>query len=330
MGYLAQAGAGQLDLIRRGVPIASVVNDEAQPRRTRWLLAQVKHIKAWGQEQGLEPTQNYKRYSDLKRPAAVWVVQGCAPLSFDVRRWDFPIVGTVPYLGFFEEKAARAYAERLAAEEGLDVAVRGAQAYSTLGWFNDPVLSTMLGDGPGAVADLAETILHESVHATVYVPGQSAFDESLASFIAEGLTPLWLAERFGPDSAPARAYAEGQARSERVGRALHRAYEALDAVYRSKRSDAAKRAEKERLLDALQAELGMKRRFNNASLAGFRAYGSGKEGFVRLKAACQSWERFLAAVATLKPKDFTRAQQADFEPVLDALARRECGPSPSP
>jgi predicted aminopeptidase len=270
MGYLAQAGAGQVDLVRRGKPLATVINDPAQPRHTRWLLSQVKHVKAWGQTRGLKPTQNYRRYSDLERSAAVWVVQGCAPLEFKVRRWDFPIVGSVPYLGFFKEDEARRYAERLAKEEGLDVAVRGAAAYSTLGWFNDPVLSTMLLDGPEGPGELAETILHESVHATLYVPGQSSFDESVASFIAEGLTPLWLAERFGPDSAPARAYAASQQRAVRFGKELHQTFDALDAVYRSQASAAAKLAEKDRILDGLQARLGMKRRLNTASLAGSR------------------------------------------------------------
>lgn len=328
MGYLVQAGAGQVDLIRRGKPIAEVVNDKSQPRRVRWLLFQVKHVKAWGQTRGLKPTQNYKRYSDLERAAAVWVVQGCAPLEFSVRRWEFPIVGTVPYLGFFKEADAKAYAEKLAKEEKLDVAVRGAQAYSTLGWFNDPVLSTMLGSGPEAVGDLAETILHESVHATVYVPGQSWFDESLASFIAEGLTPDFLAERFGADSDISRAYAEGQARSERFGKELHATYDALDKVYKSSVTDEAKRAEKQRILEGLRDTLGMKRVLNNASLAGSKTYATGQGGFQRLRAACGSWDKFLGAVATLKTGDFGKPQQENFEPVLDELAERECGAKP--
>jgi predicted aminopeptidase len=327
MGYLAQAGAGQIDLIRRGKPIATVVNDKEQPRRTRYLLAQVKHIKAWGQTKGLKPTQNYKRYSDLGRTAAVWVVQGCAPLAFNVKRWEFPIVGTVPYLGFFNEAEARRYAAQLAKDEGLDVAVRGAQAYSTLGWFNDPVLSTMLGDGPDAVGDLAETILHESVHATVYVPGQSSFDESLASVVAEGLTPEWLAQTFGPESEPLRAYLAGQERAKRFGLELHRTYDELDALYRSKVTETAKRAEKKRLLEELSQRLGIQRVFNNASLAGSKTYSSSNAGFTQLKAACGTWEKVLTAAATLKPSDFDKPQQEDFDAVLQKLAARQC-PAP--
>jgi predicted aminopeptidase len=324
LGYLAQATAGQLDLIRRGKPIATVVNDPSQPRRTRYLLAQVKRIKAWGQTRGLKPTENYKRYSDLERAAAVWVVQGCAPLKFEPRRWEFAIVGTVPYLGFFKEDEARRYAAQLEKDEKLDVTVRGAQAYSTLGWFNDPVLSTMLGTGPDAVGELAETILHESVHATVYVQGQSSFDESLASVVAEGLTPEWLAQTYGPDSPTTRAYLEGQERSERFVRELHQTYEQLDAVYRSAVTDEAKRRQKETLLADLSARLGTRRVFNNATLAGFKTYGSGKEGFAHLKAACGTWEKVLAAVATLKPSDFAKPQQEAFDPVLDRLAHKQC------
>jgi predicted aminopeptidase len=264
------------------------------------------------------------------------VVQGCAPLAFDVRRWDFPIVGTVPYLGFFKEEEAHRYAAELKRDEKIDVWVRGAPAYSTLGWFNDPVLSTMLGDGPDAVGELADTILHESVHATVYVPGQSSFGESLASFVAEGLTPEWLVERFGADSGPVRAYAQSQERGARTVKELHETWAKLDALYRSKVDDATKLAEKERIFAALQRSLGAKRPLNNAAIAGFRTYSSGKEGFERLKAACGTWDKFLAAVKTLKPRDFNAPQQENFEPVLDALSRRQCpklesrAPSPAP
>ena len=242
----------------------------------------VPAIKHFGQVHGLTPTQNYRTYVDLHRSAAVYVVQGCAPLKFEPKRWDFPIVGSVPYLGFFNEAAARAFATKLEAEEHLDVTVRKAAAYSTLGWFPDAVLSPMLQGGANAFPDLANTILHESVHASVYVPSQSAFNESLASFIADELTWQLMVGRFGLQSPEVKAWFAEAARSARFLTELRSAHETLDALYRSSASDDEKRAKKATVLAALQQSLGLRRRYNNADLAGVRTYESGGAAFRRL------------------------------------------------
>lgn len=326
--YLTQAALGQYELLHVARPIDTVVADRRVDRRTRHLLAQVPAIKAWGQTRGLKPTNNYARYSDLHRPAAVWVVQACAPLKFDVRRWQFPIAGTVPYLGFFDEAPAQAYAAQLAEEERLDVTVRTASAYSTLGWFRDPVLSTMLSDGDEALGDLVNVILHESVHATFYVPGQSAFNESAASFVADALTVELLTDNFGKGAWLARAWVKDQARGDRVTQRLRETFEALDALYQSDKPDAEKLAEKARILGAVQKELRLRRPLNNASLAGFRTYSSGTQGFEKLRKACESWPRTIAALASLTAKDFDAPQQDHFDGVLERLSARACGMQP--
>ena len=102
-GYLLQAAGGQYELVHIARPLSLVQEDSGVPLRIRVLLSKVPAIKRYGQLNGLTPTGNYQRYSDLRRPAAVWVVQGCKSLAFEPRRWEFPIVGTVPYLGFFDE-----------------------------------------------------------------------------------------------------------------------------------------------------------------------------------------------------------------------------------
>jgi predicted aminopeptidase len=326
--YLLQAARGQLELSLAARPLERALADPATPARTRRLLAAIPAIKAFGREHGLSPTGSYQRYAALPRPAAAWVVQACAPLSFEVRRWTFPVVGSVPYLGFFEEGAARRYGAALAAGEGLDVDVRTAEAFSTLGWFRDPVLSTMLGTGPEALGDLASLVLHESVHATVYVAGQSAFDESLASFVADRLAPAWL-ERQGPGSAEATAWSAAQAaRRARLAR-LRRAHQELDALYRSVAPDAEKAAGKARLLSALQRDLGAVRPLNNAALAGYRAYDTGEAAFRRALDACGgSFPRLLAALGRLGPGDFARPQQEALDDVIDRAARAGCAGDP--
>lgn len=322
--YLLQAAGGQYELIQKARPISEVREDPGVPPRVRELLSHVPAIKRFGEHHGLTATKSYARYADLQRSAAVYVVQGCAPLSFTPRRWTFPIVGSVPYLGFFDEAAARAYAQELGERERLDVTVRTASAYSTLGWFHDPVLSTMLRDGADAFGELANVVLHESVHATVYVPNQSAFDESLASFVADRLTWDLVVGRAGLRSDEARAWLEGEARAAKFTAELRRAHDDLDALYRSPRDDEEKLRLKEARLDELQRTLGTRRRYNNADLAGVRTYDSGAAGFEHLRRVCGNWQRFLGAVKTLKESDFEQPQQQHFDTLLQALATRAC------
>jgi predicted aminopeptidase len=327
--YLVQAAAGQYELLHVARPIPKVLADSRVPPRTRHLLSQVEAIKSWGQTRGLKPTNNYGRYADLHRPAAVWVVQACAPLKFDVRRWQFPIVGTVPYLGFFSERPARAYADQLANDEALDVSVRTASAYSTLGWFRDPVLSTMISDGDEALGDLVNVILHESVHATFYLANQTSFNESAASFVADGLTVELLEESFGKGNWLMKVWLEDQRRGEAWAKRLHEVWEELDGLYSSDLPDAQKLEEKARILTAVQKELGLRRPLNNASIAGSRTYESSPEGFSRLRKACDSWPRTLAALTSLEQKDFEQPQQEKFDRVLDGLAQRACSGAPA-
>jgi predicted aminopeptidase len=329
--YMGQAAGGQLGILRAARPIPEAVRDAEVPARTRRLLLAVPEIKAFGQAQGLRPTPSYRSYADLRRPAAVWVVQACKPLSFDVRTWRLPVVGTIPYLGFFDPADARRHADALAAAEGLDVDVRSASAYSTLGWFHDPVLSTMIPEGPDALGELANVVLHESVHATLYVNDQSAFDESLANFVADRLTLPWLAHVLGPDAPEARGWAQALAAYRtRVAR-LRRAHAELDALYRSGASDDEKRSRKAEILAAATAELGLRRPLNNASLAGYETYESGTQGFERLLAACGgSFPRFMGTLTTLREDDFARPQQRQFDDVLERLARDGCAAPPPP
>jgi predicted aminopeptidase len=323
-GYLAQAARGELGILGAARPIHEVVAEREVPARTARLLLAVRAIKAFGQSEGLRATLNYERYADLHRPAAVWVVQACAPLAFDVRRWHFPIAGSVPYLGFFDPGAARRYARSLAGE-GLDVDVRPADAFSTLGWFQDPVLSTMIADGDEALGELAEVVLHESVHATIYIDDQSTFDESLASFVADRLALRWLQGTLGPDARETRAWLAARTRRRAVLSRLHRAYVDLAALYASPATDAVKRASKERILAAARDELGLSRPLNNAALSGYRTYDTGAAAFERLLGACGgSWPRFMQALGTLSGSDFARPGQQELDAVIERLVRGRC------
>ncbi len=318
--YLAQAGRGQWELFNRARPIDEVLRDERTPPRLRGLLAEVAKVKAFGESMGLKPTKNYEAYVALRRNAAVYVVSASERLAFKAKTWSFPIVGSFPYLGWFDLENAREFARTLEAD--YDVDVRGASAYSTLGWFRDPILSTMISEGDEAFGDLVDVVLHESVHATAYVAGQGFFNESLASFVADRLTRTYLERERGLTSTELTAYARAEVDAERRTRRLHQAYGELEAVYASRDlSDEAKLARKAELLEALAKDLGAKRKLTNASLIQFKAYHNETPAFTRLLERCHGqWPAFWRAIATVGEKRFAEPQQTALQPLLDSLA----------
>ncbi|MFO0755305.1 MAG: aminopeptidase [Byssovorax sp.] len=322
--YLAQAGAGQVDIALRARKIDHVIADPATPPRLRGLLAQVGKIKAFGEGQGLTPTKSYVDYVALDRPVVVYVVTACEKLRFHSKTWSFPIAGRVPYLGFFDKDRAMAFAEGLR-EDGWDADVGGASAYSTLGWFDDPILSTMIPDGDDAPGDLAEVVLHESLHATIYVKGQSTFNENLASFVGEHLARRYLDETFGPNSKERQAYDESEAEGKRRREAMQAAYQALADLYASTRPDGEKLAEKKRILTELRAKIRFKRPINNATLAEMATYHAESHALDGLFEACgESFPRMLGALRSVGPRSFARERQEDLEPVIAPLVAAGC------
>lgn len=289
-------------------------------------------MKKFGEKRGLKPTKNYTEYVKLDRSAAVYVVSACDPLEFESKEWGFPLVGSFPYLGWFDLKSARGFAQGLKGEKapsGLDwdVDLRGATAYSTLGWFRDAVLSTMISEGVDAYADMVNVVLHESVHATLYVKSQSVFNESVANFVADQLTQDYLLEKKGPGAPESEAYLKDMRDSEMRRRRFHETYVELDKLYGSPLSDEEKLSEKARILDALKQELGFKRDINNATLVQFKTYNTGEREFVALYEACgKDWKRFWKSLEELKlSKDyFKENQQEELAPVLSKLVAKGC------
>jgi predicted aminopeptidase len=319
--YLAQAAHGQLDLLGKARPIDEVVRDPATPVRTAMLLAEIPEIKQYGRSYGLQIKRNYATYSALGRPAAVWFVGAADPVAFKPLRWCFPIVGCFAGLGWFDEDEG--VAQKLALEQrGYDAIVRPASAYSTGGWFPDPVLSTMLGGGNDALPELADVILHESVHATVLVPDEPFFNESFASYIADALTDHWISVRFGPGSPEDLAWTVGQAtRLPRTARLLD-AYDQLKRVYDGTDSRDKKLTAKARIIDELVADLHLRRRPNNASLTETRVYNGGAAAIASAHRGCGDLRSLVLAGKTLTRADFGKTLQDDLAPIGALLAAR--------
>ena len=321
--YLAQATAGELSLLHRGRPIADVLADPETDEHTRVLLTEIEPIKKFASRYGLDGQDNYVDYVELDAPAVVWFVGAADPLAFKPRVWCFPIAGCFPGLGWFDREAARHFRDQLL-RDGWDAHMRGADAFSTGGWFHDPVLSSMLlAPGDDAFAELADVILHESVHATQFLPDQTYFNEGAATFVGDALTTAWLRERFGPDSPQLTAWLTSEAaRIARVERLLA-AYQELEVVYASQLPVADKLRKKAAIIDRTVADLDLVARPNNASLIELATYRAGRGVFAELLAACGGdLRRLVQAVKSVKASDFTSRLQDNLRPALAPAAAR--------
>jgi predicted aminopeptidase len=213
-GYVLQQTGGQLSLLSARRPIDDVLADPETNPTTRDRLLLIREARAWGESEiGLKHTDSYETYVELNGKPVSWLVTACPPDSMKAESWWFPIVGRVPYLGFFDLEDARAEKADLE-EQGFDVNVRSVPAYSTLGWFSDPVFSTFI---QWPLHSAVNTIFHETTHATVWIKGSVSLNESLADVVGEEGAKRFLAARFGADSVELRAFQE----SEEEGARFH-------------------------------------------------------------------------------------------------------------
>jgi predicted aminopeptidase len=190
--YYSQAARGQISLLRQRVPIAEVIADPATGTDTRDRLELVLELREFAVTRlGLPDNDSYTSFVELDRPYVVWNVVAAAEFSTDPLTWCFPVAGCVAYRGYFEQSRAETYAARLDAR-GYDIFVGGATAYSTLGHFDDPVLSSMLARGE---TEIAATLFHELAHQRAYFKGDTELSESFATAVEQYAVELWLASR---------------------------------------------------------------------------------------------------------------------------------------
>ena len=178
------------DLFNSRRPVAAVRDDPSTPEKTRTRLAAVENILRFARAAGLKTEGAYGYYIETKESVVSHLVQAAHPDRLEFITWWFPVVGSVPYMGFFAQAERDAKAEELRAQ-GYDVHVGGAGAFSSLGWFEDPIFSSMLNRGE---ADLAHLFFHELTHRTLWIPGTVEFNENLAEYVAGELTEAYLSE----------------------------------------------------------------------------------------------------------------------------------------
>lgn len=330
-GYYAQAIGGHLELMRQRQSVAESLRDGETGPEVRRNLALSLEIRDFAVSQlGLPDNGSYSRYVATGRDAVTWNVVAAPDLSLEPRRWCFLFAGCVPYRGYFERDAAARFAAGLA-DKGLDVTVFPAQAYSTLGWFEDPLLDTMFRHGDTYLAGI---VFHELAHQRLYVKGDTAFNESYASFVEETGVGRWLRSSGRSERLP--DWQRQRAAARQFDARVRQTRQALAGLYASDRPDADKRRRKQALLAALREDYGalvagpwngqdyfagwFEQALNNARLALFASYREGMCAFAALYAeAGEDMARFheLAAARARLPAS---ARQAWLQQPCPAVA----------
>lgn len=246
-GFYFQAVTGHLDLMSERRPIDEVLADPSTPPELADRLRLITEAREFAaRELALPDNDSYRTYVDLDRQYVVWNVFAAPEFSVEPRRWCFPVAGCVVYRGYFDEDQGRRYADGLR-QEGWDVFVGGAIAYSTLGRFDDPVLSTMLRSGDvGVVA----TIFHELAHQQLYVKGDSAFNEAFASTVEDIGVERWLSGK--ADMEALAQYRLHRSRRAAFNSLLKQTREELAAIYGRDEPEEAMRAEKKQAFETLR------------------------------------------------------------------------------
>lgn len=252
-GYYWQSMAGHLAVMREARPIRELLAQPGIDPALRHKLEQVLEIRRFASaDLALPANGSYTEYADLKRPFVVWNVFATPELSMKLEEWCFPVAGCVTYRGYYDRQDAERFAAKLRAE-GLEAFVRGVPAYSTLGWFDDPVLNTFVRYPDG---ELARLVFHELAHQVLYVKGDSTFNESFATAVEQAGIERWLAAREAANRDPAlrsewQRFAE---RREQFLALLKRYRGALEAAYASPVSDDDKRASRREIFASLRRD----------------------------------------------------------------------------
>ncbi len=287
--FYSQAISGQTEIWHKSRPNAEALADASVAEKVKQRLRLIEEMRAFAASDLHLPTKSFGKYCDLKRPYVVWVVYAAPEFSTESKKWWYPLVGSLKYRGFFNEKDATVEATRLK-KKGYDVFVGGVEAYSTLGYLADPILNTFLHRSDG---ELAELIFHELTHAKVFIPGDTDFNEAFATANGQEGVRRWM--RAKNNLSGLREYEAHLKKSRASVHLMLRTREKLKDVYaRTYRSVETERLAKQRVFDDMLKEAARARSqsrsniqyapkiWNNARLNTVATYYNMVPGFERL------------------------------------------------
>ena len=297
VGYYLQCAKGQMEVMSSSRPLTEVIADPQTPPELRQKLERVLLMREFAvAELGLPDNDSYRDYADIGRPYVVWNVVAAPEFSLKPKQWCFPVAGCVSYRGYFKQKDAEALALKLQ-EENYDVDLYGVQAYSTLSWFDDPVLNTFITSSDGRLAGL---LFHELAHQLIYVDGDTPFNEAFAMTVQIEGVRRWFQQMGSSDEW--QKFLENQSQVEIFQEFLKKIHSQLETLYQKDYSTEKMRVEKQRLISGAIVKFNqlkisgqldhrfdrwMSRGLNNARLAGIATYRELIPGFQKILRQCR-------------------------------------------
>jgi len=249
LGYYSQSIAGGYEVLSKREPISKVLQEPTVSEAVKEKLKVVLQIRDFAsRELQLPDNDSYRTYVDLKRPYAVWNVFAAPEFSMQMKEWCFLFVGCVRYRGYFHEQAAQEYAGKLKGED-LDVYVSGIAAYSTIGWFDDPVLNTIINRDQIGLAGL---IFHELAHQEVFIKGDTAFNEGFSVTVELEGVKRWLNYRGSPDLL--KTYQQRKDRHKEFVALVNATRDRLETLYASEIDAEKKRKEKVAIIEDMRQQ----------------------------------------------------------------------------
>jgi predicted aminopeptidase len=226
--YGIEQAAGQIKIVWKAKPVEKYLNDPHFPDSLKQKLLFIQEVREFAIDRlGINNSKNYTTLYDQKGQPAILVLTACKPYAFEPVEWNFPLLGRFSYKGFFNFDRARQERDKWR-NQGYDTELSPVTAWSTLGWFKDPILTGMLRRSTG---ELAELIIHELTHATLYVKSSVEYNENLATFVGEEGARIFLRHKFGENSSEYLEY-QGILEDEvTYGRHILSGYDRLDSLY---------------------------------------------------------------------------------------------------
>lgn len=322
IGYLTKSAYSQASLLRKRVPIEDALKDSRLSEEHKKKLRLAEEARLFAEKNlGLAKTKNYTTFVQLDAPYVTWVVSASERNELKHYLWKYPMVGELPYRGYFEPESAKTEASSLK-DKGYDTFVRGVTAYSTLGWFRDPVLSSMLEYKD---YDLVNTIIHETTHATVFIKSEADFNERLASFIGMKGTEAFYEQREGASSQTLKNMHNDQADEKLFTDFISKELDAIDKWYAERKGQPINEADRVARLKLVQEKFTRdlksklhdpdgfkgfeKAELNNARLLTYRLYFEDMSQF----------EKAFQKLGATVPKmiEFAKSIEKSKDPVAD-------------
>lgn len=264
-------------------------------------LQLVQNARNFTINMGLTPGKSFTMYSKVDKDVLVWVLAGAEPTAFKIHTWWFPFVGRVPYKGFFDLPDAKQAGKKLE-KKGYEIFIRGSDALSTLGWFNDPVLSTTLKHKDDWIVN---TVIHESLHTTIWFKNHVTFNESLANFVGFQGAVEFYKEENGKKLALAKQHL---ARELDISKIIEGLYQELDTLYKSTKSKEEKLSERTEIftkqIDPIKKKYPTLRIFktiNNSEIMQLKFYLTNLDQFQKLyEKSNNNWPTFFKEIKAIK------------------------------